>query len=62
MPFSLGFAFWTYANTVSLTVEGDDLTALSELGAKYSHVMPDAWLPHLIAEAAVPDEADREMP
>lgn len=45
---ALGFAFWTYANTVSLTLEGADLAALSELVARYDHVVPDRALVKLI--------------
>jgi len=62
VPLALGFAFWTYANMVSLTVERDDLAKLTELAAQYSHVMPDAWLRHLIAEAKTSAEAETEMP
>jgi hypothetical protein len=48
---ALGFAFWTYANTLSLTVEADDLEALSELATRYDHVVPDRSLRRMIAEA-----------
>jgi hypothetical protein len=56
VPLALGFAFWTYLNMVSLTVEGDDLVDLSKLGVRHGGVMPDAWLRRKIAEAA--DEAE----
>jgi hypothetical protein len=52
VPLALGFAFWTYSNMVSLTVEGDDLDDLNKLCASHFHVMPDAWLRKLIAEAS----------
>jgi hypothetical protein len=51
VPFALGFAFWTYSNTLSLTVEDSDLEDLNKLCARHFHVMPDAWLRKLIAEA-----------
>jgi hypothetical protein len=57
VSFALGFAFWVYSNTVSLVVEGDDLVELHKLCARHEHVMPDAWLRHLIREAANEDEA-----
>ena len=40
-----------YANMLSLTVEGDDLKNLNKLCARHFHVVPDAWLRKLIAEA-----------
>jgi len=48
---ALGFAFWTYANTISLTVEGDDLTVLTKLVTKYDHVVPDRTVEVLTAHA-----------
>lgn len=45
---ALGFAFWTYANTISLTLEGDDLAALNELAVRYDHVVPDRALVKLM--------------
>jgi hypothetical protein len=41
---ALGFAFWTYAQTLSLGVQGDDLTELSKLVTKYDFVVPDRYL------------------
>jgi hypothetical protein len=49
---ALGFAFWTYANMVSLTVEGEDLDALTELTRKHDHVVPDRALEIRIAKAS----------
>jgi hypothetical protein len=50
----LGFAFWTYANTISLGVDGDDLAALNELAAKHDAVVPDRYLTRLAAEEPDP--------
>lgn len=38
---ALGFAFWTYANTISLTLKGDELAALNELAMRYDYIVPD---------------------
>lgn len=54
---ALGFAFWTYANTISLTVVGDDLAALSALVTRYDGVIPDRALEALIAQGAADDDA-----
>jgi len=42
---ALGFAFWTYANTISLGVTGDDESELAALARKYDAVVPDRHLP-----------------
>jgi hypothetical protein len=41
---ALGFAFWTYAQTISLGVEGDDLMELSKLATRYDAIVPDRYL------------------
>lgn len=51
VPLELGFAFWTYANTVSLTVAGDDVLELDALATKYDSICPDRELQWMIAEA-----------
>jgi hypothetical protein len=38
---ALGFAFWTYANTVSLGLTGEDANELNALATKYDAVVPD---------------------
>lgn len=35
---ALGFALWTFPNTLSLLLEGDSLKALNELGQKHKHL------------------------
>ena len=44
---ALGFAFWTYANTISLGVTGDAEAGaeLAALAKKYDAVVPDRHLP-----------------
>jgi hypothetical protein len=58
---ALGFAFWTYANMLSLTVQGDDLEALNELATRYDHVVPDRSLRKMIAEAESAAETTEEQ-
>jgi hypothetical protein len=38
---ALGFAFWTYANTISLGLKGNALDDLNALATKYDAVVPD---------------------
>jgi hypothetical protein len=58
---ALGFAFWTYANTLSLIVQGDDLYALNELATRYDNVVPDRSLKGMIAEAESKAETTEEQ-
>jgi hypothetical protein len=51
VPLALGFAFWTYANTISVTLNDDDLTELSNLVSRYDHVIPDRSLEAMMVEA-----------
>jgi len=50
---ALGFAFWTYAQTISLGVAGDDLTELSKLATRYDAIVPDRYLP--LRDPAAPE-------
>jgi hypothetical protein len=51
VPLALGFAFWTYANTVSLTVAGDAALELNALAMKHDGICPDRTLQWMIAKA-----------
>lgn len=57
---ALGFAFWTYANTISLTLEGDNLTALNELATRYDHVVPDRTLLKLMHDTNDEEQLERD--
>jgi hypothetical protein len=45
---ALGFAFWTYANTISVTLDGDELARLSALATRFDRVVPDRALRRLV--------------
>jgi hypothetical protein len=50
---ALGFAFWTYANTISLGLDGEALAELNSLATRYDRLVPDR---HAKYKMDAPDE------